>query len=393
MDIYVLEQIDVGGAWQKIDIVDVYVSFIWTDRYAAWGDFEIVVFNTKAMRETLAIDKFVWRHGARTIMQIETVETSTDDEGHSILTINGRSMVKILEDRPGMNIPSGTMTADGKWTITALPHTVVNTLFDTIEGQATFDIPLTDAADMVSGNRPFPTNVETFVFGPSDLYTHIKTVCDMYQMGFGYMKSDAFTYGTNEYFRFGPYMGNNRTLNQSTLEPVVFSLGLDSLKNIKLLNSKAGYKNIAYVFGQNGYTIVYADGVDPATVVGFNKRVLVVVDASITLAVGAPLTAALTQRGKLELAKYRPVLAVDGEIPQNSKYVFNVNYGLGDLVEVRDQDGIVNTMNVVEHIFVSDKEGERSYPTLALDQTVIPGTWDAYTADRVWDNATGTWLP
>jgi len=212
-------------------------------------------------------------------------------------------------------------------------------------------------------------------------------------MGFGILKNDPLVWGSGASFKTGAYVGNNRTMAQTALEPVVFSMSLDSLKNIKMLQSKAGYKNVAYVFGQYGYAAVYADGVDPLTVTGYNLHALTIVDNSITEPAGASLTALLVQRGKIELAKYRPVLALDGEIPQNSKYVYGVNYDLGDLVEIRDQDGITNMMNVIEQIFVSDKEGERAYPTLSFYETVIPGTWDAYTANRIWDDATGTWTP
>lgn len=391
MDIWILE--DVGGYLRPTNVVDVYVSFIWTERYSSCGDFEIVVFNSKTMRDIFEVDAYVWKYGSRRVGQVETVESSIDDEGHDTLTITGRSIEKILEDRPGMNVPGGTMTSEAKWAITDTPISVVWSLLTSFRTHADFTVPwINSTTNISSGNLAVPSDSVPFVFDPDTLYTHVKNVCDMYNLGFGILKDDPFSFGSGATFKTGAYVGNNRTSNQMTLEPVVFSLGLDSLKNIKLLKSRSGYKNVAYVFGLNGYAVVVDDNADP-TISGYAKRILTVVDSSITLAAGAPLTAALTQRGKAELAKYRPILAMDGEIPQNSDYVYGVNYDLGDLVELRDQDGMVNTMNVVEQIFVSDKEGVRSYPTLSFYQTVVPGTWDAYPANKVWNDATGTWTP
>ena len=41
-------------------------------------------------------------------------------------------------------------------------------------------------------------------------------------------------------------------------------------------------------------------------------------------------------------------------------------------------------MMVTEQIFADDKEGARSYPTLALSTTVNPGSWLAWGGDVAW---------
>ena len=130
---------------------------------------------------------------------------------------------------------------------------------------------------------------------------------------------------------------------------------------------------------------------------GFDRHVLIVNANDIELAAGSALDAALIQRGKEALAEHREIQALDGEIRQNSQYKYGVDYYLGDLVEMRNTDGIANQMRVTEQIFVSDKEGERTYPTLAINTFVSTGSWlsmypglswvdlDADTTD-VWSN-------
>ena len=51
---------------------------------------------------------------------------------------------------------------------------------------------------------------------------------------------------------------------------------------------------------------------------------------------------------------------------------------------MRGGDGIVNRMIVTEQIFISDSEGERSYPTLTLETSVQPGTWASYDQTPEW---------
>jgi hypothetical protein len=41
-------------------------------------------------------------------------------------------------------------------------------------------------------------------------------------------------------------------------------------------------------------------------------------------------------------------------------------------------------MRVTEQIFISDKEGTRSYPTLSLTAYITPGSWAAYDPTKAW---------
>ena len=166
---------------------------------------------------------------------------------------------------------------------------------------------------------------------------------------------------------------------------------MDTLSNVNSIISNAGMKNVAYVFGSNGSAIVYADNIS-STISGFARRVLIVNASDIDIDPGVELTAALELRGIQELAAYRPTIAFDGEIPQNTPYIYGVDYNLGDIVELREADGKINNMRVTEQIFVSDIEGVRSYPTLSFDQLITPGTWLSWSATKVWDEVTEMWI-
>ena len=103
------------------------------------------------------------------------------------------------------------------------------------------------------------------------------------------------------------------------------------------------------------------------------------------------MAVSLDLKGKQALAEQRFVTAFDGKIPDYNPYVYGVDYNLGDYVERRDIRGFASKMLVTEQIFVSDVNGDHSYPTLQTLDLVTPGSWRAWSRTGVWNNATGTW--
>jgi hypothetical protein len=319
---------------------------------------------------------------SKRVMTIETAENTYDTEGRRLLKLTGRSLESILEDR----VARGTMadlTTAPKWVLTGTPKAIVEQMFH--------DICVTGiltAYDVIAGviedsifpvdTVPAPDDVITVEVDPTTLYTAIKNVSDMYNMGFRLVR-DLDT--SNLYWDV--YMGSDRTTQQTTLPAVVFSTDLDNLQNVTELSSIALYKNVAYVFSPVGTVIVYPDDVDPE-VEGFERRILMVKADDITDEDPEDALAKLTQRGREELAKSRRFSAFDGEVSQYSIYKYDQDYYLGDYVEQRNSDGFTNKMQVTEQIFVSDEQGERSYPTLTINQYILPGSWADPYYNRFW---------
>jgi hypothetical protein len=190
------------------------------------------------------------------------------------------------------------------------------------------------------------------------------------------------------------YTGSDRTSSQTTLPAVVFTPELDNLQNTKEFISIEETANVAYVFSPAGFEMVYPSGVDP-DVEGFERNVLVVNADDVTAdayPTPADVTAALIQKGNDALAQVMTVQSLDGEISQNGSYQYGRDYNLGDLVEERNEDGIANNMRVTEQIFVSDEQGERSYPTLTLNTFVSTGSWVSWLPTKHWiDMTTEVW--
>lgn len=462
MELYTLDSL-----LRRKDVIDRFESMIWTERYAAWGDFELVIFSTPSIRALLKAGTKLAMNESYRVMTIEQVENAVDSEGRQLLNVKGRSLEFLLEDRVARNTFSDLETTP-KWIIKDKPAEIMRQIFDAIcrnnPNFADDEIPfLQEGSIYPPSTIEEPTEDIVAEMDPQPVYEAINTIADAYDLGYRLVRN----FDESELF-FDVYSGTDRTSQQTLVPPVVFSPELDNLTNTSEITSISNYKNVAYVFHKIAVQIVTADGVDHE-VDGFDRRVMYVdandvevpdreyeipqtqTDAinegsnqatnesvakdalqklvdkkrltgvesqaildflpttTLTTAQKNAIKAARTQslnynsiendimnpllqqKGKEELAKNRALSAFDGELPINGTYRYNVHYNLGDLIDMHNSDGISNRMRVTEQIFVSDGEGERSYPTLTLDQYMTRESWLGRSSNEVWQNADGVW--
>lgn len=375
MELYILDD-----QLRRTEVIDQFESLIWTERYSESGDFQLDIHSDSTARSLLQTDTYVAINESYRMMKIDTLEDKDNDDGTSTLTVTGKSIENILMDRTAMPALTGT-NATPKWNLTGTPASIAQTMFNIICVGLALDpgdsIPFYHYGSLRPQGQIIPSQeIITASFDPDTLYNSIKTLCDTYNLGFRILRN----FDKSELY-FDIYTGNDRTTAQTRNDAVIFSRDLGNLSGTSRLSSTAALKNVANVFSPNGSTTVYAEDIDP-TIAGFQRHVLTVnatdIDPSLT---GSDLMLALQQRGVQELAQNRITFAFDGEIPQNSSYKYGFDYNLGDLVEIRDKDGVANYMRVTEQILVSDSQGDRSYPTLAVDTIITPGSWAAYGND------------
>jgi len=384
MDVFILDSL-----LRRETVLDRFESMIWTERYSAWGDFQLVIHSTIESRSLLTSGTHLTIRDSTRVMVVETVINQDDSEGRHLLNVSGRSLEAILEDRIAH---WRLLNSSDPWDNTGTPYTVANWIFTSVcvDGRlkAADKIPFYKTGSIYPPDTISKTDVPiTHNSAFKTVYESIKEICEAAGLGFRLVRN-----GDKSELRFDIYSGIDRTSTQATSPTVIFSPDHENLTNVSELNSSEKYKNVAYVFAPNGYRTVFAVGAGDSTA-GFERRILMVKADDITLPAGTPLQDALLQRGMDELAKNRTVSAIDGELPQTSKYKYGLglDYNLGDLVEVRTDDGVTNRMRISEQIFVSDAEGDRSYPTLARDLFITPGSWYAWDSGQAWDDAVGTW--
>ncbi len=379
MEVYILDSL-----FRREQVIDNFDSLIWTERLSAYGDFELIMHSTLENRTRFPAGIRLAMNESYRVMTVETVEDTTDAEGRMLLKLKGRSLEAILDDRVA-RAELSDLTTDPKWVITGLPKAIAEQIFHDICVTGVLDAG--DIIPSVVEGTIFPTDTiaepsdsVTIEFDPTTVYQAIKNVCDLYDMGFRLVR-DLDT----SLLYFDIYTGSDRTSQQTTLPAVIFSPDLDNLQNTTELTTIAVYKNVAYVISPVGHEVVYPLDIDP-TIAGLDRHVLLVKADDITDPDGPTASAKMIQKGLEELSKYRKFSAFDGEINQNSAYKYGIDYNVGDLIEMRNTDGVTNNMQVTEQIFVSDRDGERSYPTLSVNKFITPGSWSAWDYNQVWED-------
>lgn len=398
MDLFLLD-----SQFRRVDVIDKYESLIWTERFADIGDFELIVYSTSEIRDKLAIGSRLALDGLYRVMIIETVNNTLDSEGRRQLKITGRSLESILQDRVAMDMYYG-MKVNSSWPLTGTPANIMRYIFAYCHVGAGLDFDyIVDGANtpgpnpqpgpaqlLPGGDIPEPADSITVYAKPGIAYDMIKEIADTYDLGFRLIRN----FDTSELY-FEVYAGSDRTTLQTNNEAVIFSQGLESLSNSSEVTSSSNFKNVAHVYSQQeDVVIVYGNGASAETA-SYNLRVLMVsVDEQLDIATSPGRVAELQRRGLAELAKHTNITAFDGEVRQNSSYIYGVNYNLGDLVEMRSENNVVNTMRVTEQIFISDEQGDRSYPTLTVKNIITPGSWYSWDYGKTWldyDSESTTW--
>ena len=379
MEVYILDSL-----LRRVQTVEKFESLVWTERYSAWGDFEIHIVSTLENRNRFIPGVQLAIMESQRVMVVETVEDTTDKDGRKILIVSGRSVEKVLEDRLARGDLTD-LTADPTWILTGTPVEIAEQIFHDICVTGVLD-PGDIIDNVLESDDIFPldTNDEpddtiTYEIDMMSVYKAIQDLCNIYNMGFRLCRDND-----NPNLYWDIYVGSDRTTGQTSLAAVVFAPELDNLVDTTRIVSSAIYKNVAYVFSKEGFEVVYGLNVDP-DVEGFERSVLFVKMDDIED--GDPdASTKMTRKGSEELAKARNVVAFDGELAQTSQYVYGTHYNLGDLVELRNDSGTSSIMRVTEQIFVSDKEGVRSYPTHSLFQVVTAGSWADMAPEVVWDD-------
>ncbi len=378
MEVYTLDPL-----LRRSELFEDHDSLIWTERYKQYGDFEMHIASSLRNRTLLKPDTLLATDKSRRVMKIEYVEDANDDQNRKMLTVKGRSIETLLSDRVAKESLSDLTTAP-TWDITGLTATAVaRKIFHDICVTGILS-PLDVIPFIYEGTFAEPSNIAepvdivTIKIQPTTVYDAIVQLADVWNFGFRILRQDDMSK-----LWFDVYMGSDRTTGQTTLPAVVFSPQLDNLQNTKELTAIENAKNVAYVYSPAGFRMVYADDVDP-DVNGFERKVLMVDANDITTESTSDVPAALLQRGNEELSKARTYQAFDGEISQNSQYQPGRDYNLGDLVEMRNTDGVANEMRITEIIYASDSEGERSYPTLAINKFINTGSWLSWLNHKMW---------
>ena len=367
--------------FHKRDMIDSFYSIIWTERYYGDSEVEMIVEPTQEMMGKLSPGTFLGLEGSKKTMILETFDIQQDQ-----LKVTGISLLKWLNNR---FIRISAKHEDKYWYISGMPAGQV--LWTIVYNMCCQGSPYLSGVNPIGIANPqqfiipgltlkdYDTaggNVSVGVpFGP--VYDALRDLATTYQIG---MEITLESVSDTSYsLGFRSYRGLDRTSGQSTNSVVRFSPQMDSLTNIKELQSIAAFKTIVYSFapglnpaeGQPDLrTSPGVSAMSDASYNGFDLRALMIFSEDITTDMvqnsSANLLNVLNSRAYDSRTDHRFVKAVDGEIVPQNQFKFGVHYNLGDIIEVQGNSGVVQSSRVTEFIRAQDSAGERSYPTVAV---------------------------
>lgn len=180
--------------FQTIYILEKYESFIWTDRFNEYGDFEIEIpMEKEAFDKWIQIGNYVRNSESDRLMIIEQYKVFTDEEEGDHVQISGRSLEAILERRvimgnTLMDDKNGAKVLELDWEpvkfedmpfSTVVERLVRNSFIDTVPERIIDNL----AVDPVTEGVMYETLL-TMDFDHDNLYDKIKDLCQTYWYGF-----------------------------------------------------------------------------------------------------------------------------------------------------------------------------------------------------------------
>ena len=345
-----MELIVLDTSLKMLSVLDTFESLIWTERYSAYGDFEVYTSINDSVLEILKDDYYLWLKESDQTMIVEDRKIESDAENGNHFTVTGRSLESILERRI-------------IWKQTILSGNFQNGIKKLLDENI---INPSDVSRKVEGlifeasTDPAITGLTVDAqFTGDNLYDAIKKLCDSKNVGFRIKLSD------DNKFVFKLYAGADRSYDQFTNPYVIFSPAFDNLTSSSFLKSYTDYKNVALVTGTS--TDSEGESTDLSTVVGeasgLDRR-----ETHIDAGDVQGNTSVLTKKGNEELAALKKTEAFEGEANVFNMFVYGKDFFIGDMVQLEDAFGNTGKSIVSEMVFSSDGEGEKFYPTFIVPE-------------------------
>lgn len=381
-----MEALILNRDFDAIALVDAFNSFIWTDRYNTYGDFEYYAPIDLQPVDAFQKNYYLYQKKSDRLMIIEDLSIKTDPEAGTYLTVTGRSLESILERRC-------------VWYRTSIEGSLQDGVKKLIEENI---INPVDAVRKIPNFR-FKTSTDQRItsltmegdYLGETLYDIISGVCQLNDLGF------RVTYDGTKYFDFELYYGEDRSYDQEKNPWVVFSPNYENLSDTSYFSSETTLKTAAVVIGSDsneaGQAIIEVVGIEAE---GLDRRETSVDASGISTPSDKINEDAVKERGKSKgwsdeqiqaqiekekaealkqstedyfnqlkqageesLAETYVTESFEGEIDATRQYIYERDFFMGDIVQIRNEYGMEAHSRITEVIRCHDLNGETLTPT------------------------------
>lgn len=357
LDLYVFD-----SSITPLGVIDVVTGLTWLEKFSDAGNFELWCPLNDQNTELLKEDNLLWI-GGESAGVIEFKELTSDEDGTKTIHIQGRLAESYLDYRT--IYPTVIMT--GKIS-NILRRNVYNNLINPTDTSR--KIPLIELASDQTAYGPSISYQKT----GDTVLLETSRLCEANSLGF------RVQFFPRQYkFIFRVYQGTDRTLDQSEVNPVLFSSDLDDILESNYSHNKSELRNFAYVAGEGSGTSRRVQTVGSA--VGLSRRELFVDarDLQSEKTDGSTIPEAeynsmLVERGKTSLEDYKDIESFSATLRTFgvTGYVYGVDFFLGDRVTVYDSKLKVRTNAMITEVMKTfDEDGERLDITFGYEQPTL----------------------
>jgi hypothetical protein len=381
MEVFILDE-----NFQSIYNIDMFESFIWTERFNGAGDFEfytpvnstiLKVINHVQNKLAQNLDSYVWLRENGNCMIIENLEITTDAESGNHLIMSGRGLESILDRRIIWQI-----TSVSNKSLQEVIQTFIN---DSIISPTMADRKINNFIFTPIDNLTVTSTKITKQWTGDNVYDTIHELCNTYNIGFDVLLNDQ------NQFEFKLLVGEDRSYDQDKNPYVVFSPKYENIINSNYLESSKTLKNVTLVAGEgesvggNRATRIVGSGVgmsrkelytDARDLQSENSSTYseTTNDSGGTTAyigsgsgeVSEEYKARLDQRGTEKLAENRYTKTFTGEVEATKSFIYGRDFNKGDIVQIVNEYDMVSKVRVVELIRSQDINGYSVYPTFEV---------------------------
>lgn len=335
--------------------IDNFDSMIWTDRYYGYGDFSLYLAASTSAVATYIKDYYIWSSDSNELMIVETSQIKASQNGGMFLTVTGRSMTSILERR----IIWGQATLQGNFQA-AIKKLMNENAINPADSSRKFpNLTFKDSTDPAITKLTIDEQ-----FMGQNLYEVIAALCKIRNIGFRIT-------GTEGAFQFELYAGKDRSYDQLTNPQVIFSPDLDNLTNSTYLHSKETLKTVSLNGGEGEWPAkkFAVTTVTAGAGAGLSRRELYT-ETSLASKDGDrqmsddEYTRMMVERGRLSLLGHRTTMTFDGEVEMLPTFEYNIDFFMGDILQMENEFGVEATSRVIEFIRSTSATGNAAYPTL-----------------------------
>ena len=345
--------------------MDNYKSFIWSERYDKYGDFEIYIPITPGIQEILKIDSYVWCNLSERLMIIEDIKTESDQDNGNFLIVTGKS----LESIPERRIIWYPITFTDEPLQTIVKVLLEKNLINPVDSsRAIKNFIFEESKDeRITSITKASLSCE---IGDS-LYEKLCELLHAYQIGYKIIPNDE------NQFVFSLYSGEDRSYSQETNPWIIFSPNQDNIISSRFNESTKDYKNVTLVLNEktiyseddaSAEPTVEKKGLILGSASGLSRRETFTDARSIDIdkeATDNDILSQMRTEGYKTLADNKYNKDFDGEVDYIRSYRYGTDFYLGDIVEITDLFGNEGRERVTEYMIKEDTNGFSAYPTFA----------------------------